>query len=272
MVKRCTVVMFLMLVSGFSAARAACPAPTIFDGIVKVNVDKEGYVNYDAVRINKGGDLYEFISFIEDADIKGCNDNDRLAFWINAYNAHMVRLVLARIHLKSIDEDFALFGEKFKVAGHKLSLNDIEHRVLRSSTKHGGPIEGVSLAKFEPRVHFALVSGALGSPNLHNRAYQGATLESMLQAAAVNFVNSPKHVRLDGGTLYVSSLFRWYAEDFARDGGPGAGAFIAGLLDPKLRPDAPAIIEKLKTDFPELTQFRYDWTLNTAKNKPVPAQ
>lgn len=248
---------------GFSSLHAACPQPVIFDGILKINVDKDGFVDYDAIRINKGGDLYQYISFLETTDLKECGDADRTAFWINAYNAHAIRLILARIHMTNIGEDFALFGEKFKVANQKLSLNDIEHRVLRSSLKKGGPIEGVSLKSFDPRLHFALVSGAIGSPKLNNRAYVGNQLEAVLQANAAAFANSQKHVRIEGDTLFVCSLLHWYAEDFEKLG--GAGAYLTSLIDPKLRADAAQVKKKIKTDFPDKTQFRFDWTLNKKK-------
>ena len=248
---------------------AACMQPTVLDGILKTNVDKEGYVDYDNIRINKGGDLYEFISFIETVDLKKCTEIERTAFWINAYNAHAIRLVLARTQMKQLSEDFKLFGEKFKVAGHHFSLNDIEHRVMRSSTKKGGPIDGVSLKELDPRFHFALVSGALGGPSLVNRAYTPANLEATLQANAVSFANAPKHVRIEGDTLFASSLMKWYAEDFAKLG--GVSAYLISLIDPAKRTDAAAIVEKLKTDFPDKTQFRFDWTLNSVKNKPQPA-
>lgn len=257
--------MLLIFGGGISQLYAACASSTILDGILKTNVDKDGYIDYDAIRVNKGGDLYEYISFLEDADLKGCTENERVAFWVNAYNAHAMRLILARSQMTSLSDDFKMFGEKFKVANHQLSLNDIEHRLLRASAKNGGPIEGLSLASFDPRLHFVLVPGALGGPAPRTRALMPASLEATLQGAAAAYVNSPRHVWIDADILYVSSLFRWYAQDFDKNGGPAA--MIAALLDPKARPDAAAIAEKLKTDFPELTQFRFDWTVNSTKNK-----
>lgn len=268
MIKKLFVVSLMFALFAVSV-QAACLVPTVFDGILKVNVDKDGYVDYDAIRVNKGGDLYEFISFLETADLKKCTELDRKAFWINAYNAHMIRLVLARPQMKSISEDFKIFGEKFKVANKNLSLNEIEHQILRSSTKKGGPIADVSIKELDPRIHFALVFGAAGSPNLHPRAYTGQNVEATLQANAVNFSNNPKHLRIEDITLFTSSLLRWYAEDFSNVG--GAGVYLASLIDPEVRLDAPAVIEKLKTDYPDMTQFRFDWTVNSIKNKPAPA-
>ncbi len=261
--------MFFVSIAGFSSLHAACnaPPPTILDGVLKTNVDKDGYLDYDAVRVNKGGDILQYITFLETVNIKTCSDNERLAFWINSYNAHAIRLALARPQLNDLSQDFKLFGEKFKLANNQLSLNEIEHRILRAAAKNGGPIEGLSMSEFDPRLHFALSFGAIGAPTPRKKAVTAPTLEPFLQEAAVAFVNSPRNIWIEDNTLYVSSLFRWYAEDFQKVG--GAGAFITSLLDPKLRADAPQIIEKLKTDFPELTQFRFDWRLNSVKNKPV---
>jgi hypothetical protein len=274
MKKRLFVLLSVLCLAGSVGNAATCLEHTIWDNIMKVNVDKEGLVDYESIRVNKGGDLYQYLTFLETADLGKCSDAEKLAFWINAYNAHMVKMVLARPTMKQVSEDFALFGEKFKVAKINLSLNDIEHRVLRSNPKKGGPIEGVSLKTFDPRIHFALVCGAIDCPKLNDRAYAAASLDSTLQSNAVNFANNPKHVRIEGDKLIVSSLMHWYEEDFAKMGGPGA--YITSLIDPKLRPDAAAVVAKIKTDFPDKTTFRYDWTLNSIKNKkpaaPVPVK
>jgi len=265
MKKRFWALLSVMLLGASCANAATCLEHTIWDNILKANVDKDGLVDYDAIRVNKGGDLYQYLTFLETADLSKCSESERMAFWINAYNANMVKMVLARPTMKQVSEDFKLFGEKFKVARLNLTLNDIEHRVVRSNPKKGGPIEGVSLKTFDPRIHFALVCGAIDCPKLSDRAYAAASIDSTLQANAVNFANNPKHVRIENDKLIVSSLMHWYEEDFAKFGGPAA--YITSLIDPKLRPDAEQVIAKIKTDFPDKTVFRYDWTLNSIKNK-----
>lgn len=260
----------LILFAFGSLAHALCSSPLVWDGIVKTNVDKDGYVNYDNIRINKGGDLYEFISSIESADLKSCTETEKLAFWINAYNAHIVRMILARPQLKKISEDFSLLDEKFRVARISISLNDIEGRIIRSNLKKGGPIDNFSIKTPDPRAAFAIVPGAIDSPRLLNRAYQGATLDAALQAAAVAFANNPKYLRIEDGKLVSSNLLKWYEEDFQAKG--GVATYFSKLLDPKLRRDAGEVDKKLVSDFPAKTDFRYDWTINSARNKPVAAQ
>lgn len=257
---------FALAVSLWSRAGAVCVEQKGFDGILKANVDSEGFVDYDAIRINKGGDLYEYIAFLEAADISQCSDVEKEAFWINAYNAHMIRLILARPQMKNMSEDFKLFGEKFKVAKHDLSLNDIEHRVLRASLKKGGPIAGLSPAKFDPRIHFALVWGAFDSPRLLTRSYTAASLEEQLQNAAVNYANTPKYVRVENDKLQLPSMLKWYADDFQPLG--GVGTYLAALTDAAHRPDDKVVDEKLAApDFPANADFHFDWTLNSKVNK-----
>src|SRR5688572_4092749 len=100
--------MALLIALGLvSNAGAACLEHKAWEGVLKANVSPDGYVDYDAIRINKGGDIHEYIAFLEDADLSKCSEAEKLAFWINAYNAHFVRLILARPQLKSVSEDFA---------------------------------------------------------------------------------------------------------------------------------------------------------------------
>jgi len=260
-----TILALALLAGLWSTSGAACiDQKKGFDGILKANVDSEGFVDYDAIRINKGGDLYEYIAFLEDADISACSDAEKTAFWINAYNAHMIRLILARPQMKIMSEDFKLFGEKFKIAKHDLSLNDIEHRVLRG--KKGTPLPALSPSKFDPRVHFALVWGAFDSPRLLNRAYNSTALEDQLQAAAVNFANTPKYVRVENDKLLLPLMLKWYADDFQPVG--GVATYLTALTDVGSRQDEKVVDEKLTApDFPANTEFHFDWTVNTKLNK-----
>lgn len=263
--KRILMLMAGILIAGFSSAQAACPDASSFDAVLKANVDKDGFVDYEEIRAKKGGDLITFTNSIQTADLSTCDDMGKLAFWINAYNANMIRLVLARPTLKQVSEDFKIFAEKFKVAGQMMTLNDIENRVIRADPKKGGPIKGVSLTPLNPRVHFALNCGAIDCPKLLNTAYSGATIESVLQSNAAAFANGRKHIHVENGKLVISTLMKWYEEDFAKLG--GVPAFLIPLTDKSLRPDADEIDAKLKTDFPKKVEFKYDWTLNSVKNK-----
>lgn len=258
-------VLLLFFIGAVSSVRAACFDHAALDGILKANVDQEGFVDYESIRAKKGGDLSLYLSALEGANVGSCTEDEKLAFWINAYNAHMIQKVLDRPELKKVSEDFKLFDEKVRVASVPVSLNEIEHRIIRADNKKGRVIPGVSLKDLDPRIHFALVCAAIDCPKLINRAYEAATIDRQLQANAVHFANSPKHLRIEEGKLVASSLLKWYGEDFKKWG--GAGPYLASLTDPAKRSDEKEVDEKLTTVFPDKTDFRYDWTLNDVRNK-----
>jgi hypothetical protein len=255
---------FLALIIGRLPAKAV--DHSILDNVLKANVDKDGYVDYAGIRINKGGDLYEYLTLLETVDVKALLEQERLVFWINAYNAHVIKFILANPKLESIDQAKDMFDTKFKIARYNLSLNDIEHRILRSDPEKGGGVS-FSIHNFDPRIHFALVCGAVGCPKIWNRAYQVISLEERLQQNAEAFMIDPKNVRLENGQLIVNALFKWYAKDFEKVG--GVVAFMCGLLDPQKRADAEEVKAKIQTDFPDHTDFRYDWLVNNIKNKKL---
>src|SRR5258706_15570539 len=124
---------FFIIFSNIFAAAPVAVNHTLWDKILKANVDGEGYVDYAGIRINKGGDLYEYITLLETVDVKSLPEEERLAFWINAYNTHAIRVILANTKMQKVDENLSMFDEKFKIAKLNLSLNQIEHQVLRSN-------------------------------------------------------------------------------------------------------------------------------------------
>lgn len=261
-------VLFAAAVAAGGQARAACFDHSLFDSILKTNVDDAGFVDYPGIRFGKGGALADYVGALAKADLSSCTPDEKTAFWINAYNAITIQKILDRPKLQKVSDDFKLFDEKNRVAGHDLSLNDIEHRVLRGDPSKGGPIKGVSLPTFDPRLHFALVCAAIDCPKLLNRAYRAEDLNATLDANAVAFANSPKHVRLEGpkgDKLVLSSLMKWYADDFKPLG--GVGKYLASLTDESKRPHTDVIDAKLLKDVPRRVDFEYDWTLNHIRNK-----
>jgi len=257
----------ILLASGVAGVTRAATIVdhAILDGILKANVDADGFVDYAGIRINRGGDLYQYLSVLETADAKTFSEEDKLAFWINAYNAHVIKFVLAKPKLERIDQDQDMFDQKFKIARYNLSLNDIEHRILRGDPDKGGPITALSIHDFDPRIHFALVCGAIDCPKLWNRAYVGHSIKERLQANAENFANNPKYLRVEDNKLVISSLMKWYGKDFDKLG--GVAKYLTSLIDAKKRPDADEVKLWLQSDFPAKADFRYDWTLNDIKNK-----
>jgi hypothetical protein len=175
-----------------------------------------------------------------------------MAFWINLYNALTVQIVLAHYPVRSIrdiDLSRGLFADGpwdqklIRVDGQPLSLNDIEHRILR-------PIWA------DNRVHYAVNCAAVGCPNLATTAYTGANGDRLLGVAARAYVNTPRGAKVEQGRLTVSKIYAWYMDDF---GGSEAGviAHIESLAAPALQAALAARRGDIRT--------AYDWSLNDAR-------
>ena len=176
--------------------------------------------------------------------------DERIAFWINAYNAFTIRLVLDNYPLRSIRSIGLLPGAAFRKAfiplgpgGEEISLDTIEHQILR--------------AKFQDaRVHFAIVCASKSCPALRSEAYRARDLAQQLDDAARRFLADPSKNRLDvaSGTLHLSPILKWFREDFERDAG-SLEAFVARYAGPH---DA----ERMRTTKMQLEFLDYDWSLN----------
>lgn len=180
---------------------------------------------------------------------------EAFAYWANLYNALTLQVILNAYPVKSIrdikSENWldpkAWLGpwrtERVVVEGRRYALDDIEHKVLRPTQQ-------------DPRVHYAVNCASLGCPNLMNRAWQAATLEADLESAARAFINHPRAVVVrSDGTLKLSSIYKWFAEDF----GTTDLAVIAHIK----RYAAKDLAEKLAT-VTKIAEDHYDWSINDA--------
>ena len=172
------------------------------------------------------------------------------AYWANLYNALTVSLVLEEYPVDSIKEvrgglfNTGPWDEKaVTVAGRRLSLDDIEHGILRPVFR-------------DPRVHYAVNCASIGCPNLAPTPFNAATLEPDLDTAARAYVNHPRGARLDPrGRLIVSSIYEWFQEDFGGDD--------AGVVAHLRRYANPELATKLQT-VADIYDDEYDWALNDA--------
>lgn len=199
--------------------------------------------------------LEAYIAALEALDPRVLDGPEQIAYWANLYNAKTVAVTASAYPVASI-KDINLGGgllaaftggpwkaKVLKVAGLDLSLDDIEHGILRPVFK-------------DPRIHYALNCASLGCPNLSRKAFRGASLAADLDAAAVAFVNDPRGVRLEGGRLIVSSIYVWFGEDFG-----GASGVISHLRAFA----APALVAKLR-GVAEIADHSYDWRLNDVRS------
>ncbi len=239
-----------------------------YDTVLRRYVDEDGGVDYPSIRLNSLTALESYFERLAEASPARWSKAERMAFWINAYNAHLLYLVAQRPGMKKMSEDPGLFDQSFMVAGQSLSLNDIEHRILRGTTNEKtrqGPIPDVSFTTVDPRIHFSLSPGTVSGPRLRNFAYTAENVLVTLQVNAAAFANSYKYVTVKNGQLRLSRLFQWYADDFKSVG--GAQNYLISLLSPEKGGDAAAVKELLKTSYPRAV-FVYDWSVNAQSMDP----
>jgi hypothetical protein len=172
-----------------------------------------------------------------------------LAFWINAYNVFALDLVASNWPVESIKDIGSLLFPVWdkpagRVNGVALSLDQIEHERIR---KFG-----------DPRIHAAIVCASISCPSLSRTPYVAARLDAQLDASFARFVADPsKGFRLDraANTIHLSSIFKWFAEDFEKQGGPLA--VIARHLGESDRAWVEANGAKARLEYMD-----YDWRVN----------
>jgi uncharacterized membrane protein YdjX (TVP38/TMEM64 family) len=183
------------------------------------------------------------------------SDVARLALWTNAYNLLALKAVLDRYPTPSIRDGGSLLSPIWKkkigmVGGTAYALDEIEHGILRKTFR-------------DPRVHFAIVCASLSCPDLRPQPYEAARLEAQLDEQTAAFLSNPTkglQAGSDGKTARVSSIFKWFAGDFAAAG--GVAAFIRARAEPGLG----GRLARLEDT--GLSYLDYDWSLNdTARSR-----
>ncbi len=217
-----------------------------YDNLLRSYVNAEGLVDYEGLRGTSLEELQRFLDQVASVKLKGATQVEQIAFWINAYNAHVLQQILVHPKMKKIDEVPGFYDTPLTIAQGSYSLNDIVKKVLPRVTT-------------DSRVHFALANGAVGSPRLRNYAFTPAALEARLREASTDFANSPKYVRLEKDQLYISRIMEWYAEEFKLFG--GAATYLNRLVDSAKRKDADSVKKRLLTDYDKAI-FEFDWTVN----------
>lgn len=188
--------------------------------------------------------LESYLNSLAEIDPREYTKAEQYAYWVNLYNALTVELIIKEYPVKSITKLGGLFSfgpwdkELITIQGKELTLNDIEHRILR-------PVWN------DPRTHYAVNCASLGCPNLQADAFTAENTQALLESAANTFINSNKGAQLKGKTLEVSSIYDWFAVDFG-----GEKQVLAHLA--KYRPEL--------ADFSGKVRFEYDWNLNEARN------
>jgi Protein of unknown function, DUF547 len=206
---------------------------------------REGVVDYRGFK-NEETVLDQYLKLLENTETKKLSSQDQYAFYVNAYNAWTIKLILSAYPgIKSIKELGGFLSTPWKkkmvrIEGQIQTLDDIEHEILRKRFK-------------DPRIHFAVNCASKGCPPLRSEPYQGNRLDQQLDEMTIAFLNDPARNFLKGDTLFVSSLFKWYAEDF--------NSAIVGFFLKYARGDLKNRVEANR-DRINVKYLDYDWSLN----------
>lgn len=212
---------------------------------MKKHVDAVGLVDYrgfsaDSVALNQ----YLILLSENHPNAEHWTESEQIAYWINAYNAFTIRLIIRHYPVKSI-KDIAgripfinsAWDLKFiEIEGQQYDLNNIEHGILRTQF-------------YEPRIHFALVCAAMSCPKLRNEAYTADKLNEQLQQDARVFFNDSSKNRIGPNSLELSKILDWYGADFNRVA-VSMQDYVNGFTKTDVSPKA------------TITYFKYDWALN----------
>jgi hypothetical protein len=215
-----------------------------FDQLLQKHVSAEGHVNYEGFA-KDSAKFQSYLDLLSSAhpNTENWSSDERKAYWINAYNAFTIDLIVRSLPVETIKD---IGGAIYKVntvwdirfidiQGVDYDLNNIEHQQLREHWS-------------DPRIHFAIVCASASCPRLDNHAYFAENLDEQLDAAAVSFINDPMRNKL-GEEPELSRIFKWFKSDFT-DVSPSLIDFINQYAETKLDVDA------------DVEYLEYDWSLN----------
>ncbi len=209
---------------------------TSWDTALLLNVSKNGFVDYEGFMQNSYL-LYDYFQELsENKPDKTWTKNERMAYWINAYNAYTIKLIIDSYPVKSITNLKKPWEKEFfKIDGEWYSLNDLEHKILR---------------KFDdPRIHFAINCASISCPVVWNRAYTAENLQEALDRQTRDFINDPTRNQITRSKVLISKIFDWFRRDFKVNDGDVI-EFINKYSNVKIRENQ------------NLKYKDYDWGLN----------
>lgn len=215
-----------------------------WDVLVKKHVSKNGMVDYQGFLKDKKQLQVYLDKLSANRPTSKWSKNEKMAFWINAYNAFTVKLILDNYPIKSIKDikrGIPFVNSVWDIAfipmgKEKIDLNYIEHTILRKEFK-------------DPRIHAAINCASFSCPLLRNEAYYASRLDEQLNDAMRRFVNDSQRNQLDKSNIKISKIFSWFAGDFKLNGSSVVD-YLNKYAKKRVQPNA-------KIDFLE-----YQWELN----------
>ncbi len=269
------VLVWIVFLPGHSESVAAEPfSYDDYGAALQEFVNQEGMVNYRGLKANpkKLREFLQALAQVRPEDYQGWQDPQKIALWINAYNALTLKAIIDHYPIKvswfrslkfprnSIRQIPGVWKKlRFPVMGRQMTLDDIEHSTLRQQFN-------------EPRIHMALVCAAMGCPPLRNEPFVGEKLDQQLNDQTRRFLADPQKFRIDRdrGRVYLSPIFKWFGQDFVKTYGATTKFssfthneravlnFIQNYLPKKER-------EYLFQGDYSISYLDYDWSLNEQK-------
>ncbi|GAA4273058.1 hypothetical protein GCM10022258_23520 [Aquimarina gracilis] len=213
------------------------PPPThqSWNALLKKHVSSNGNVNYSGFIQDRAAFKVYLNKLRDNIPATHWSRNDKLAYWINVYNAFTVKLIIDNYPIKSIKDIKNPWDLRFFRLGKKwYTLNDIEHRILR---KMG-----------DPRIHFGINCASFSCPPLLNKAFTRQNVDQELEKLTVAFINDPKRNTISSDRIQLSKIFSWFGKDFKKEG---------TLIDFLNKYSKVTINNNAKKSFKD-----YDWALN----------
>ena len=224
------------------------PAPSheTWDELLKEYVNEDGFIDYKGIISEK----VKFESYLDLLSNNSWSENEKLAYWINVYNAFTVKLIIDNYPIESIKDlnptlsiptvNTVWTKESFKIGGEDFSLDRVEHKILREEFE-------------EPRIHFAINCASFSCPVLRAEAFKAEKIEVQLEEQARAFINDPQRNKITKSEVEASKIFSWFGGDFKK------GQTLIQFLNKYAEVN---IDENAEVDFMD-----YQWSLNDASKK-----
>ncbi len=235
-----TTLLVLMLFVITNGLRAQNPSHDTWNTLLTKYVSSTGVVNYAGIK-NERTQLESYLTSLGKGIAVSASKNEKMAFWINAYNAFTVKLIIDNYPIQSIKnlKGGKPWDSKFiSIAGKSYSLNDIEHNILRKEF-------------FDARLHFVLVCAAKSCPKLLNKAYTAQNLFVEMDKQARIFINDASKNKITAEKAQISELFNWYKDDFLKTAG------VKNIKDYLNKYSTTKVNSKTSISY-----FTYNWSLN----------
>jgi hypothetical protein len=257
------VLVTLALARGVWADKKASLSREAYAQILSRHVNEKGLVDYKGLREDRAAlDIYvDQMAELPSGVYEGLSDKGKIAFWINAYNALTLKAVIDHYPVESIKEIGSMFQSvwdklKFQVMGREMTLNEIEHEVLRKQFT-------------EPRIHMAINCASMGCPPLATEPFTAERLDEQFDDRARRFLANPTNFRIDRekGRIYLSSIFKWFGEDFVSRYGSGGPRPGLGEKENAVLNYIGTYVEGRDREFLNGSELKikyldYDWSLN----------